>query len=202
MRRFFLMITLIVLTATGLTAVTAQSADNVDRTREVEVLLKAKLDAVLAVLGNAALSQPQKQARIMEIIEPVIDFPLMAKLTMGRQHWGKLSAVQQTEFVDLFVKRLKQSYLDKTALYSDQKVVYEKAVQEGGKVYASMDIIAPDKTIVVLYKFYLSGESWKVYDVEVEGVSFIKSYMAQFDAILKNGTVDDLFAELRKPVTE
>lgn len=197
MRRFLISVFVVLMAATA-----APGADNVDRTREVEVLLKAKIDAVLDVLGNAALSHPQKQDKIMTIIEPVIDFPLMAKLTLGRQHWGKLSTAQQAEFVDLFVKRLKQSYLDKTALYSDQKVVYEKAVQEGGKVSASMDIMAQDKTIVVIYKFYLSGQLWKIYDVEVEGVSFVKSYMAQFDAILKNGTVGDLFAELKKPVTE
>ncbi|MFZ5563760.1 MAG: ABC transporter substrate-binding protein [Thermodesulfobacteriota bacterium] len=198
----FLIGILMMLMATAVVFGPAWCADNVDRTREVEVLLKAKIDAVLAILGDGALSQPQKQDRIMKTIEPVMDFPLMAKLTLGRQHWGKLSPAQQTEFVDLFVKRLKQSYLDKTALYSDQKVVYEKAAQEGSKVSASMNIIAQDKTVVVLYKFYLAGAAWKIYDVEVEGVSFVKSYMAQFDAILKNGTVDNLFAELRKPVAE
>jgi len=180
----------------------AAAQDGGEETREVEVLLKERLDAVLAVLKNTDLSQAEKQDRIMAIIEPVIDFPLMAKLTLGRQHWSKLSVDQQVEFVDLFVQRLKRSYLDKTALYSDQQVTYEKAVLEGNKVYAAMSIMTEKKTVVVLYKFYSSHGAWKVYDVEVEGVSFIKSYMAQFDAILKNGTVEDLFAELKKPVTE
>ncbi|ABW68083.1 Tgt2/MlaC family protein [Desulfosudis oleivorans] len=203
MRHFFSVLVFgLVMAITVLSVLPAATQETDERTRQVEALLKDRLDAVLVVLKNTDLAQAEKQDRIMSIIEPVIDFPLMAKLTLGRQHWSKLSADQQAEFVDLFVDRLKRSYLDKTALYSDQQVTYEQAVLEGNKVYAAMNIMTENKTVVVLYKFYSAHDAWKVYDVEVEGVSFIKSYMAQFNAILKNGTVEDLFTELKKPVTE
>ncbi len=37
---------------------------------------------------------------------------------------------------------------------------------------------------------------WKIYDVEIEGVSILLTYRAQFDDILSRGTVEDLFARL------
>lgn len=179
-----------------LTAVPAVAAGP---TAEVEALLKDKIDAILSMLSSTDLQETEKKQRIMEIINPVIDFPLMAKLTLGKTHWARLSPAQRQTFVDLFVERLKRSYLDKTTLYSGQEVGYGEAVKGGGKVSAPMYLYTRDKKIEVIYKFYPANGSWKVYDVEIDGVSFIKSYRAQFNEILSNGTVEDLFAELRKP---
>jgi len=67
-------------------------------------------------------------------------------------------------------------------------------------VYVPVDIVSNDKPIELLYKFYKSGSGWKAYDIEINGVSLIKSYQAQFAEVLKNGTPEDLLANLRKPV--
>jgi phospholipid transport system substrate-binding protein len=42
------------------------------------------------------------------------------------------------------------------------------------------------------------GDEWKVYDVEVEGVSLVMSYRSQFNQILQRGAPGDLLDELRK----
>jgi phospholipid transport system substrate-binding protein len=165
---------------------------------EVEALLKSKIDAVLEILRQPEMSDAEKQDKIMEIIEPAFDFGLMARLTLGRANWMKLSAEEQATFIDLFVARLKKSYLEKTALYSDEDVIYRPAVMVGDKIHASIGIITESKTVEIAYKFYAAGDQWKVYDVEVEGVSLVMSYRSQFNQIMQNGTPDDLLDELRK----
>ncbi len=165
---------------------------------DVSALLKTKIDAVLEILPRKDISHEEKNKKIMEIIEPVFDFPLMAKLTLGKTGWQEMNPAQQKEFIDLFVARLKSSYLDKTSLYSDEKVAYKPAVEVGDKVHAAIDVIGKEKTVSVLYKFYSSAGAWKIYDVEINGVSLIQSYRSQFTEILKNGTVETLLAELRK----
>jgi phospholipid transport system substrate-binding protein len=167
-----------------------------------EQLLKTKTEAVLELLRNKTLDEAVKKDQIMGLIEPIIDFPLMSKLTLGKANWGKLSAVQQTEFVGLFVDRLKRSYLDKTTVYNGEKVAYRPGVQKGNKVNVPVDIITNDKPIELLYKFYSSDTGWKAYDLEINGVSLIKSYQAQFTEMLKTGSPEDLLTELKKPVTE
>ncbi len=161
-------------------------------------LLKEKMDAVLAVLEKDGIAEADQKKQIMEIVAPVIDFELMAKLTLGRANWNRLSGSEQKEFVELFVDRLKASYLDKTTLYSDQELVFKEGREQGGKIHVPMEIIGRDEKADVLYKFYSSPKGLKVYDVEVNGVSLIKSYRSQFDEILRNGTVQDLFGELRE----
>jgi len=168
----------------------------------VEKLLREKTETVLTILKKNDIEEQIKKNRIMETISPIIDFQLMAKLTLGKNNWGKLSEKQHKEFVDLFVERLKRSYLDKSSLFDDEKVVYKPGFSKGNKVHVPLDIISNEKSIELLYKFYSSRQGWKAYDIEINGVSLIKSYQAQFSEVLKSGTAEDLMASLRKPVKE
>jgi len=168
----------------------------------VENLLREKTETVLTILKKNDIEEQIKKNRIMETISPIIDFQLMAKLTLGKNNWGKLSEKQHKEFVDLFVERLKRSYLDKSSLFDDEKVVYKPGFSKGNKVHVPLDIISNEKSIELLYKFYSSRQGWKAYDIEINGVSLIKSYQAQFSEVLKSGTAEDLMASLRKPVKE
>lgn len=170
--------------------------------REVEQLLHEKMDAVLSVLLQKEIDEQIKQQQVMDTIEPFIDFQLMAKLSLGKANWGKLNAKQQKEFVSLFVTRLKVSYLDKTTFYNDEKVVYKPGYQKGNKVHIPVQIATGAKPIELLYKFYHAKESWKAYDIEINGVSLIKSYQAQFTEILRNGSADTLINELKKQIQD
>ena len=49
------------------------------------------------------------------------------------------------------------------------------------------------------YKFYKLKNNWKIYDVEVEGVSIVQTYRSQFATILQKGSIDDLLLKLEQP---
>lgn len=164
----------------------------------VEDLLKERTEVVLDILKDTTLDDNQKKNQVMDIVGPIIDFQLMAKLTLGKTNWGKLNKKQQTEFVDLFVARLQQSYLEKSSLYCCVEIHFQPAFKRGNKVYVPIEVETKDSPLEMLYKFYSSSEGWKAYDVEVNGVSLIKSYQAQFAEIFKNGTAEDLLKGLRK----
>ena len=65
-----------------------------------------------------------------------------------------------------------------------------------------MEVLSGDKKISILYKLRQLEKRWLAYDVEIEGVSILMTYKAQFDDILKNGRVEDLFASWRKNLTK
>jgi len=48
----------------------------------------------------------------------------------------------------------------------------------------------------MLYKLYKSKHNWKIYDIEIEGVSIIITYRSQFSQVLRKGTIDDLLKKL------
>lgn len=165
-----------------------------------EDFLKARLEAVFAVLQNEELAQQAKSEEIVEIVSPMFDFALMAKLTLGKKYWPGLTEENKEKFTDLFIKKLRTSYLSKLTLYSDEKIVYEPPVQDKNKVRISTYLISKDKKISMLYKFYNSMNSWKIYDVEIQGVSIIRSYRSQFYEVLQNGTIDELLLKLEESV--
>ena len=161
--------------------------------------LKKNLDAVFAVLQRTDLSQETKQQQIVDIVTPMFDFALMAKLTLGKEYWPDLTAEQKERFTQLFIKRLRTSYLNNLTLYTDEKVVYEPPVEIKQKIHIPTYLVSKDKKISILYKFYESDYNWAIYDLEIQGVSIIRSYRSQFHEILQNQTVEDLLGKMEKP---
>ena len=166
----------------------------------VQDVLQNNLDAVFAVLEKKDLAKQTKQKQIEEIVTPMFDFPLMAKLSLGKKHWTGLAREKKDRFTELFIKRLRQFYLNKLTAYTDEKIVYGLAVTVKNKVHIPTDLVSKGKKISMVYKFNASQNGWRIYDVEIQGVSIIRSYRAQFNEILENGTFDDLLQKLEKPI--
>ncbi len=170
-------------------------------------LVKVKWDAIIKVLQAQDLDQKTKEKIIDRIVSPMFDFPLMGQLALGRTHWPKLDAAQREKFVRLFVARLKALYLEKTALYTNEKFVLKPAAPKKNTIQIPMTLISEEKEITILYKLYKLDDRakssatgrWRIYDVEIEGVSILLTYRSQFDDILRRGSVEDLLSQLEKP---
>jgi phospholipid transport system substrate-binding protein len=166
---------------------------------DAEALLKNKIDAAIEVLKKKETDIQVKNKKILALVSPIFDFPLMAKLALGREFWPGLSADEKKKYTELFTERLKASYLQKLSLYTDEEVAYKKSVRDGRKIQIPTELISKGEIISMLYKMYESRQGWKIYDVEIQGVSIISTYRSQFKAILANGTIDDLLLKLEKP---
>lgn len=173
------------------------SADN---GREVQELLKQRLDAVLVVLDDKQLSFDAKKEKISDIVTPMFNFQLMAKLTLGKRQWSAMTRPQQEKFTALFIDLLRGTYLDRISLYTDEKIIINDSVAIGGnKVKVNTVLVSKGENLTMLYKFFRSNGAWGVYDVEIQGISLIRSYLNQFKEFLSKGTIDDLIQELEKP---
>lgn len=162
-------------------------------------LLRYKWDAVVSILQKKDIDQKDKEKRISKVISPIFDFPLMAKLALGRKHWPKFTPPQREKFTKLFTERLKKSYREKISLYKDEKVLFKPKVQKKKTIYIPMELRYEDKKVAILYKLRKVDKRWKIYDVEIQGVSILLTYRSQFDEILRRGTVKDLLSRLEKP---
>jgi phospholipid transport system substrate-binding protein len=174
-----------------------------------EELLKNNLDAVLAILQKKNLDLDVKKKEIAAIVTPIFDFALMSKLTLGKKHWPGLPQEKKERFTELFIELLKDTYLDSVTLYTNEKVVFKETVQVKNRVHIPAELISENNKYSMLYKFYKSKQGWKIYDIEVQGVSLIRTYRSQFDSVLSKGTIDDLILKLEthdidmpKPSTE
>jgi phospholipid transport system substrate-binding protein len=165
---------------------------------EVRALLKDKIDGVVALLQDKTSDKTVRNERILDIVAPIFDYQAMAKLSLGSKYWPTLSQAQQMEFSTIFIKRLQTSYLDKLDLYTDEEFLYGEPRAEGKTVHIPTTMVSKDSRIGMLYKFYRTAQGWKIYDVEIGGVSVIQTYRSQFDGVLSEGSIDDLLGKLKR----
>jgi len=170
-----------------------------DEKSYVENLIKSKTDQILAVIRNKNLSEKEKKQKIFDIAKPLFDFNTMSKLTLGKKYWSQLTSSQQKRFVDLFVKRLRMVYLDRVNISGNEEVKYKPAIQKSKMIiYVPSVVLAKDQKFSVVYKFWKSPKGWKIYDVEIEGVSIVRTYRSQFISIIQKSGIKGLFKELEK----
>lgn len=172
-----------------------------DDKRAPEKVARDTVEAVMECLRNKDLPDESKRKRIIEIINPVFDFALMGKLALGRRQWPKLNKDERKEYTDLFVKQLQNSYSDKIALFSNEKVEYEEPIHVKTKVHVPTIVISKGERSKMLYKLYKSKDGWKVYDVEIQGVSIVSSYRAQYAEVLRTGTVEELLKKMKDKIS-
>ena len=116
--------------------------------KEVEGYLKTNLDKVFAVLKNNALDQKSKTKEIVGIVSPMFDFPLITKLSFGKTYWTGMTKEQQKQFVELFIKLLKKSFIEKLVLYTDEKIVIKEPVQK--KIKLKYQLFWYQKKIILI----------------------------------------------------
>jgi phospholipid transport system substrate-binding protein len=162
-------------------------------------LIRTRWNAVISVLRNKDFDQETRVKKINKIVTPIFDFPLMAKLALGKEHWFELTASQQEKFTRLFVVRLRTSYREKIALYTNEEISFKPAKKKKSTIYIPIELTTKDKKITILHKLRQIDKRWKIYDVEIEGVSILMTYRSQFNDILSKGTVEDLLSRLAEP---
>ena len=170
-----------------------------DEVSEIREMTKEKVDIVINTLKDNNLSKDEKKEAILKTVDGLFDFPRMAKLSLGKKYWKSLNKGGRKEFSKLFVERLKQSYLDKLDLYTDEEVVVDEAKQKKKKrVEVLTYLVSKDDKMEMKYKLFKSKKKgWLVYDVEVLGVSIVQTYRSQFSGFLKKNSMDDLMNRLR-----
>ncbi|MFC1857579.1 phospholipid-binding protein MlaC [Thermodesulfobacteriota bacterium] len=141
--------------------------------------------------------------KIWETVRTIFDFNEMAKRSVGKD-WKRFSAQEQSEFTEAFTQLLGNVYLSKIqSEYKDERVVFlgQEMVSES-KALVKTNIVRDALEIPVHYSLYQSDAGWRVYDVNIEGVSLVANYRNQFKDILLKNTPAQLIEQVKKKVAQ
>src|SRR6266568_6978136 len=168
--------------------------------------LKSAIDGVLATVDNPALKGDgkvlERRAVVRKIANEIFDFKEIARRSLGR-FWQPLSEAQRTEFMGLFGDLLERSYISKIELYGGEKIVYSGERMDGDLAIVSTKIITKNGTEVPIdYRLFRRGDSWKVYDVNIEGISLVSNYRTQFNKIIQTSGYNSLVDRMKAKQTE
>jgi phospholipid transport system substrate-binding protein len=167
--------------------------------------LKIPIETVLSLLKDPKYKDPdqrqQQRDKIFAITRKLFDYTEMSKRTLAR-NWKSFSPEEQLQFVDVFADHLSNSYMDKIqGEYKGETVVFiGQEMVADGKSLVTTKIQRQPSDISVDYSMLLVDNQWRVYDVNIEGISLIKNYRTQFDQILVKESPAQLIERLKKKV--
>jgi len=168
-------------------------------------IVKATTERVLGTLveqREAFKADPARlNAFIKSELDVVMDREYSARLVLARHSRG-VEPARLTAFADALADNLLRRY-GKALLDFDPNVevrVKAETPLQGGKIVrvASEIVRRGGSPVPVDYLFAQdkAGE-WKVFDVMVEGVSYVQTYRTQFEEQLRGQTLDQVTAKLR-----
>lgn len=165
-------------------------------------LVKETTDRVLAILKDPSLKGPEKKQelkhKLLKEISLAIDFEEISKRALG-PYWRERSAEEKKEFVDLFSSMVQDFYMDRIAAYSDEKIVYLGEEQDNDYSTVQTKIIAKTGTeITVDYRLFNERGEWRVYDINVEGVSLVNNYRIQFNNTVVKSSYEKLVEKMKQ----
>ena len=168
--------------------------------------VRSAIDRVLATVDNPALKGDgeivERRAAVRKIANEIFDFTEIARRSLGR-HWLPLWEAQRTDFVGLFGDLLERSYISKIELYGGEKIIYSGERVDGDLATVSTKIITKNGTEVPIdYRLFKRGDSWKVYDVNIEGISLVSNYRTQFNKIIQSNGYNTLVDRMKAKQTE
>jgi len=163
--------------------------------------LRDRIDRVVKVLAEPALKKDAKtmerRATLRTIANEIFDFAEISQRSLGR-HWQTRTPPEREEFVTLFGDLLERTYISKIESYSGERVVYAGEMVDGDQATVRTQIITRQGIEVpVDYRMFQRDGRWRVFDVNIEGVSLVGNYRTQFNAIITRSSYQDLVTRLK-----
>lgn len=164
--------------------------------------LQGTADRVLVILKEVR-SQSQSYRnehvdKLRELIHARFDFTEMARRSLGA-HWRERTPDERKEFMEIFPKFLEDSYVDKIDSYSGEKILYEKELLDKDFAEVQTKIVTKNgEQYSVDYRLRLVDDTWKVYDVIIEGISLVSNYRSQFSRVISKSSYKELLRAMKE----
>ena len=158
------------------------------------------VNAVLGVLGEAGLSEPDKREKVYALVQPRIDFEGMSRRVLAL-NWKNATDEQLARFVALFRHILLDSYWTRIRNFRNEKVEYVTTlVEPNGSATVDTVIVRDRLEIPISYRMELVNGRWMAYDFLVESLSLVTNFRVEYRNLIKLGGIDGLLAQMQAEV--
>ncbi|MEC8236424.1 MAG: ABC transporter substrate-binding protein [SAR324 cluster bacterium] len=170
---------------------------------DINSMVKKKVAVIFDLLGKQDIEKNERNEKIVGELNEIMDFQLAAYLSLGK-HWKKISKTQKKEFVETFQQYINNYIVEKIDLYTNQKIdIGDSKIVKKGRAELEIGILSGGETLQVNFKLRKNKKKeWRVYDVDIEGVSLITTFRSQFSGVLKNSSFEELLEKLKNPTEQ
>lgn len=174
------------------TAFAQQAPDELVKRVSNEVLEAARADKSIQA-GDVNKVMALVETKVM----PHVNFQRMTSSAVGR-YWRQASPEQQKRLQDEFKVLLVRTYSGALAQVREQTVQLKplRAAAGDNEVLVRTEIRGKGDPIQLDYRLEKTGDTWKIYDVNVMGIWLVENYRNTFAQEISAGGIDGLIAKL------
>ena len=126
-------------------------------------------------------------ALINDILLPRFDRKLAAQLVLAK-HWRTASDEQRERFIEAFYNSLLRKYADGMLEFDEDRI---DVIEFRGDTSAKRSLVKTNVTlndgtkVPVHYDLVNRGDRWLIFNVKVEGVSYVSNYRTEIDSEIR-----------------
>lgn len=135
---------------------------------------------------------------IDDILLPRFDRKFAAQLVLAR-HWRSASDEQKTRFIEAFYATLVHRYADGVLQFNLDKmeILPFRGDEPEKRTVVKTTVVLDDGTEVpVHYAMVKRPQGWLMYDVKIEGISYIRNFRAEFNSEINATGLDAVIQRL------
>ena len=163
--------------------------------------------AALKLATNTSLSSSERRQGIANILNQGFDMPWIARFVLGR-NWRLATPEQRSDYLNLFQAIVEHTYSRQFTDYSGQKVsILGHKIGKRKYIFVRSRIYDPKRSninINVNWRLIPNGNSFKIIDVVIEGVSMGVTQRNEYASVLqRNGnSISALIKAMRESLTK
>jgi phospholipid transport system substrate-binding protein len=188
-----------------LLALTARAADEAAQLGPQELVTKVAQDTLRDLDAHRA-EYKQNPKRVRELVDknmlPHFDTKYAAQLVLGK-HWRTANQQQRDRFIEAFYQSLLQNYGEALLEFTPDRL---RILPFHGKPDDPVATVRSEvrrdngSRVPVNYSLRKTPEGWKAYDVQIEGVSYVKSFRTDFNAEIQQKGLEPVIQRLESQV--
>lgn len=185
----------LLLVGTGSAAVVEHPAQVLVKNTAEKILQDLRADRELYDKDTKAV-----YALVDAVILPHFDFHKMSAWVLGK-YWRRAKPNQKDRFANEFKVLLVRTYSKALVDNMDRTIEYQPVHAKKGADDLTVRTEIPQDggfPLPINYSMYLKEGAWKVYDVDIDGISMVKNYRTTFGNEIRQGGIDKLIGKLKK----
>lgn len=142
-----------------------------------------------------------KRTELLKLLDDNFAFEDMARSSLG-SYWKKLSPGERQHFVDLFHQRLERRYVKIIEDYSGAQINFLRQTSTSpGQAEVYTNVVNPmlAEPLEMNYLLERRSDTWKVYDLDIAGISEVDSYRKEYAQIISSQGYAALLKKLSTP---
>ncbi len=158
-------------------------------------LLAEKLDGRKQELSD---NRDELYTIIDEILMPRFDRRFAAQVVLAK-HWRNATEEQRARFIDAFYRALLRKYADGILEFDPDMIEVlpfrGDATKKRTKVRSTV-LLDDGSKVAVDYELVKRKAGWLVFNVVIEGVSYVRNFRAELDSEIRGSSLEAVIARL------